>query len=185
MYATAMPGWHQAINAAAAIMAVRALPPSDFTVSEPAIRRGLRQARLPARIEWLSEKPPVLLDAAHNVSSMRALVETLGAANGLPRRRILVFAASGDKQLVEILCEARRLFTAVVLTRYATNPRAATLTNLREAAVQAGWEDPLAASSPAEAVELARKLAAGRGLVCVAGSFFLAAEARAALAAND
>ena len=166
-------------------MAVRALPADQFSVSEPAIRRGLRKARLPARSEWLSEQPPVLLDAARNVSSMGALVETLGSTNGLPRRRILVFAASGDKQLVEILREARRLFTAVVLTRYATNPRAATLTKLREAAVQAGWRDPLAASSPAEAIELARKLAAGRGLVCVAGSFFLAAEVRAVLAAKD
>lgn len=184
-YVTAMPGWHQSINAAAAIMAVRALPTEDFTISESAIRRGLRKARLPARIEWLSEQPPVLLDAAHNVSSMEALVETLGSINRLPRRRILIFAASGDKQLVEILREARRLFTAVVLTRYATNPRAATLTNLRKAAAQAGWRDPLAASSPAEAVELARKLAAGRGLICVAGSFFLAAEARAVLAASD
>ena len=184
-YVTAMPGWHQAINAAAAVMAVRALPKDVFTVSEPAIRCGLRKARLPARMEWLSEQPPVLLDAAHNVSSMGALVETLCSANGLPRRRILVFAASGDKQLVEILREAKRVFTTVVLTRYATNPRAATLANLREAAVQAGWRDPLAASSPAEAVELARKLAAGRGLVCVAGSFFLAAEARAVLSQTD
>jgi dihydrofolate synthase/folylpolyglutamate synthase len=182
-YTAAMPGWHQAINAAAAIMAVRALPAADFTIPERASRRGLRQARLPARIEWLSEHPPVLLDAAHNTSSMAALVETLAATQRLPRRRILVFAASGDKQIAEMLREARRLFTAVVLTRYATNPRAATLTDLRQAALQAGWQDPLSASSPAEAVELARKLAAGRGLICVAGSFFLAAEARAALAA--
>ena len=182
-YTTAMPGWHQAINAAAAIMAVRALPMADFTIPDPAIRRGLRQARLPARVEWLSERPPVLLDAAHNASSMAALVETLTATAQLPRRRILVFAASGDKQLVEMLREARRLFTVVVLTRYATNPRAATLVALRQAAEQAGWPEPLLASSPAEAIELARKLAAGRGLICVAGSFFLAAEARAALAA--
>ncbi len=178
-----MPGWHQAINAAAAIMAVRALPMADFTIPDPAIRRGLRQARLPARVEWLSERPPVLLDAAHNASSMAALVETLTATAQLPRRRILVFAASGDKQLVEMLREARRLFTVVVLTRYATNPRAATLVALSQAAEQAGWPEPLLASSPAEAIELARKLAAGRGLICVAGSFFLAAEARAALAA--
>lgn len=182
-YATAMPGWHQAINAAAAIMAVGALPAADFTIPEQAMRRGLRQARLPARIEWLSEQPPVLLDAAHNSSSMAALVETLGSTGRLPRRRILVFAASGEKQLVEMLRESRRLFNAVVLTRYATNPRAATLAALRKAAEQAGWQEPLLASSPAEAVGLARKLAAGRGLICVAGSFFLAAEARAALVA--
>lgn len=180
-FTTAMSGRHQAINAAAAIMAVRSLPPHDFQIPEAAIRRGLRQATLPARIEWLSERPPVVLDAAHNPASMAALVETLGAAERLPRRRILVFAASSDKQLAEMLGEARRLFTTVILTRYATNPRAATLATLRRAAEQAGWSESLAASSPTEAVKLARRLAAGRGLVCVAGSFFLAAEARAVL----
>ena len=101
-----MAGRHQAINAAAAIMAVRSLPPHDFQIPEAAIRRGLRQATLPARIEWLSERPPVVLDAAHNPASMAALVETLGAAERLPRRRILVFAASSDKQLAETLGEA-------------------------------------------------------------------------------
>ena len=182
-FETGMPGRHQAVNAAAAIMATRSLAAGRFEISEKALRRGLRQARLPARIEWLSEQPPVVLDAAHNTASMAALVEAIGAAAKLPRRRILIFAASGDKQLPEMLREARRLFSTVILTRYATNPRAASLPVLQRAAAEAGWDEPLVTSSPAEAVDLARRLAAGRGLICVAGSFFLAAEARAALAA--
>ncbi len=180
-YTTAMPGQHQAINAAVAIMAARVLGDRGFMIPEQAIRRGIENTRLPARIEWLTEDPPVILDAAHNVASMRSLIETLQNTPGLPRRRVLIFAASRDKQLREMLQVARSLFTEVVLTRYATNPRAATVAMLRKAAEQAGWTEPHLASAPQEAVVVARRLAAGRGLICVAGSFFLAAEARPAL----
>ena len=180
-YTTAMAGQHQAINAAVAIMATRVLNERGLKISSHAIRRGLQRTQLPARIEWLSTQPPVILDAAHNVASMQSLVRTLKQCGKLPRLRILIFAASRDKQLVEMLAESRSFFTAIVLTRYATNPRAATLATLREDAERAGWSEPHLASTPGEAVITARRLAAGRGLVCVAGSFFLAAEARASL----
>jgi folylpolyglutamate synthase/dihydropteroate synthase len=50
---------------------------------------------------------------------------------------------------------------------------------LLEACRQAGLPEPIVAASPPEALRLARSLATARGLVCVAGSFFLAAEIRA------
>jgi hypothetical protein len=40
----------------------------------------------------------------------------------------------------------------------------------------AGLPPARVAATPREAVTLARSLATGRGLVCVAGSFFLASE---------
>lgn len=184
-YTTAMVGQHQAINAAVAVMATRILNERGLKIPDRAVRRGLQQTRLPARIEWISTKPPVILDAAHNVASMQSLVSTLKQTAKMPRRKILIFAASRDKQLVEMLTETRSFFTAIILTRYATNPRAATLATLRRAAEQAGWPEPHLASTPAEAVTTARRLAAGRGLVCVAGSFLLAAEARASLTAGQ
>jgi len=45
----------------------------------------------------------------------------------------------------------------------------------------AGLPAPQVATAPAEALRLARSLATPRGLVCVAGSFFLAAEIRAVM----
>jgi dihydrofolate synthase/folylpolyglutamate synthase len=184
-YVTAMTGHHQTLNAAVAVMATRVLNERGLKIPDRAIQRGLQRTRLPARIEWLSMQPPIILDAAHNVASMQSLVQTLKQSTKLPRRRILVFAASRDKQLVEMLAESRSFFTAIVLTRYATNPRAATLATLRLAAEQAGWPESHLASTPGEAVSIARRLAAGRGLICVAGSFFLAAEARTALTATQ
>jgi dihydrofolate synthase/folylpolyglutamate synthase len=176
-----MAGIHQAENAAAAIIATKVLAEQGFQIAEQDIAVGLRKTCLPARIEWISYSPPIILDAAHNVASMHSLVQTLGAQNNQPKKRILIFAASADKELKAMLRISKTYFTDVVLTRYATNPRAATITRLRDAAKKGGWQEPHVAVSPTEAVLIGKRLSGKTGLLCVAGSFFLAAEARNAL----
>jgi dihydrofolate synthase/folylpolyglutamate synthase len=177
-----MAGIHQAENAAAAIMATKVLAGKGFQIDKHNITTGLRKTRLPARIEWISYVPPIILDAAHNVASMDSLVKTLSDQDSQPKKRILIFAASADKELTAMLRISTTYFTDIVLTRYATNPRAATITRLREAAKKGGWQEPHVAVSPTEAVLVGKRLAGKTGLLCVAGSFFLAAEARNALA---
>jgi dihydrofolate synthase/folylpolyglutamate synthase len=181
VFPLAMRGGHQAINAAVVVMAARSLNARGFRVTDRAVTKGLGAASLPARIERVGEKPLVILDAAHNVASMESLVATLAPAARVFRPTVLLFAASADKQIAEMLAVARGRFDHVVITRYATNPRAATVPQLVEACRQAGLPSPQVATAPAEALRLARSLATPRGLVCVAGSFFLAAEIRAVL----
>ncbi|MFM7108565.1 MAG: bifunctional folylpolyglutamate synthase/dihydrofolate synthase [Planctomycetaceae bacterium] len=173
----AMAGRHQADNAALAAVAALELDAQGIRVPGRAIARGLAQARLPARIELVSRAPTVVIDAAHNVASMRSLVETLGPLVG-GRRRVLVFAASADKQVEEMLAEAAGRFDDVVVTRYASSSRGAAVERLVAACRAAGLPEPLVAATPAEALAVARSRAGRRGLVCVAGSFFLAAEVR-------
>ena len=176
-----MRGGHQAINASLVVMAARRLTASGIPVPDRALAKGLRTVSLPARIERLSERPLVILDAAHNVASMESLVATLAPAARDFQPRVLVFAASADKQIEEMLAAVRGHFEHIIITRYATNPRAATVLQLVEACRHAGLPAPQVASAPAEALRLARLLATPRGLVCVAGSFFLAAEIRAVM----
>lgn len=176
-----MRGAHQAINASLVVMAARSLTARGIPVPDRALAKGLRTVSLPARIERLSERPLVILDAAHNVASMESLVATLAPAARDFQPRVLVFAASADKQIEEMLAVVRGHFDHIIITRYATNPRAATVLQLVDACRQAGLPAPQVASAPAEALRLARLLATARGLVCVAGSFFLAAEIRAVM----
>ena len=176
-----MPGPHQAVNAAVAAVAAGMLDARGFPTGVAAVRRGLATTRLPARIERVGRRPLLVLDAAHNVASMTSLVETLAPALVARRPAVLVFAASEDKQIDEMLAVVVGRFDHVVVTRYATNPRAATLPRLVEACRRAGLDSPTVAAAPAEALRLARTLATADGLVCVAGSFFLAAEVRAVL----
>ena len=181
IFPLSMRGPHQAVNAAAVVMAARSLNRRGIRVSERALTKGLAAVNLPARIESVAERPLIILDAAHNVASMESLVATLAPAAQVFRPTVLVFAASVDKQIAEMLAAAKGHFDHVVITRYATNPRAATVPQLVEACRQAGLPAALVATAPAEALRLARTLATPRGLVCVAGSFFLAAEIRAVL----
>jgi dihydrofolate synthase/folylpolyglutamate synthase len=89
---------------------------------------------------------------------------------------VLLFAASGDKQIEEMVAVARHAFDRVVVTRYATNPRAATVERLVAACRAAGLPEPRVAAGPPQALAIARSQAGVGGIVCVAGSFFLAAE---------
>jgi dihydrofolate synthase/folylpolyglutamate synthase len=175
-YQIGMPGRHQADNAACAAVAARWLDTLGYSIPEQAISAGLRRAVLPARIQVVGRNPLVVVDAAHNVASMEALVATLAVPLAAHRPRVLVFAASADKQIERMLHVATGLFDHVIVTRYATNPRAATVERLQAAGRAARLPPAEAAASPAAAVERARRVAGRRGLVCVAGSFFLAAE---------
>jgi dihydrofolate synthase/folylpolyglutamate synthase len=175
-YEVAMAGPHQAENAALAVVAARWLDALGHAVPEDAIAAGLRSTVLPARIQVVSRRPLVVVDAAHNVASMQALVDTLASALATHRPRVLVFAASADKQIERMLRVAAGRFDHVIVTRYATNPRAAAVERLVAACRAAGLPAADTAGSPAEALARGRRLAGRNGLVCVAGSFFLAAE---------
>jgi dihydrofolate synthase/folylpolyglutamate synthase len=177
----AMAGRHQASNAAAAAIASMLLPSMGLEVPLDAIRRGLARARLPARIEVIAKDPLVIIDAAHNVASMESLVETLRGTLDAQRPRVLLFAASRDKKLAEMLAAARGRFDHVVITRYASSPRAATFEALTESCRRAGVSRPIPADDPVVALGVARRLAGGAGVVVVAGSFFLAGEVRDAV----
>jgi dihydrofolate synthase/folylpolyglutamate synthase len=179
-----MLGRHQAANAAAAIAAVRRLIEQGWPIDEAALRRGLAAARCPARIEVIGRRPTVIVDVAHNVASIAALVAVLGQQPA--GRRVLVLASSKDKDTAGMLRLLVSQFDEIVLTQYIHNPRAMEPEKLLELAraevalVAAGSRraNLRCAATPAEAWETARSLASSDDLVCVTGSFFLAAELR-------
>ncbi len=84
-------------NAAAAIAALRAL---DLAVSDAAIRKGVRSACVPGRLQRLPGAPERVLDVAHNPQGARQLGLWL-AAN--PRPTVAVFSALADKDLLGIV----------------------------------------------------------------------------------
>jgi dihydrofolate synthase/folylpolyglutamate synthase len=186
--ALGMLGRHQAANAAAAIAAVRRLVEQGWNVDESAIRAGLAQARCPARIEVVAREPLVVLDVAHNTASVAALVAVLNERFPM-KPRVLVFASSRDKDTAAMLEFLVPHFESLVLTRYIHNPRAVELPQLQALADAACAAAPgngqparppaiYLAETPAEAWSRARQLAGASGMVCITGSFFLAAELR-------
>jgi dihydrofolate synthase/folylpolyglutamate synthase len=175
-YQIAMAGRHQVDNAALAIVAAMQLEARGMRIGDAAVARGLARTRLPARIEPRGERPLVIVDAAHNVASMRSLLDTLDPVLGAHAPQALVFAASDDKQIEQMLASAAGRFSNVIVTRYQRNPRAASVERLVAACITARLPTPEVAATPAEAVALARSRVGTRGIIVIAGSFFLAAE---------
>lgn len=176
--ALGMVGAHQAANAAVALATLRRLR-DVWHVPESAQRAGLAEARCPARIETVAARPAVVIDAAHNVASIDALLRTLDRSFAA-RRRYLVFATSRDKDVAGMLSRLLPRFDHVFVTRYGNNPRAlppADIASLIASLTAAGPPVTVCATA-AEAWQAARQRAMEDDLICIAGSFFLAAELR-------
>ena len=115
-------GEHQAANAAVALSCVERLREQGWHISDQAVAAGLATVSWPARMEVVARRPLVVLDCAHNVASMEALVATLHTTFP-PARRWLIFAASSDKDLSGMLRVLAPHFTHAFLTRYASSAR--------------------------------------------------------------
>ncbi len=176
-------GDHQAENAAVALAALQTLHKRDQRVSESAMRRALAMFALPGRCEVVSRHPLVVVDMAHNVASVAALVATLRqltAARRCPVRR-LIFASSEDKDLRGMLVQLLPEFDQIIFTKFLMNPRA---TEPRELLETAGELLDGPARQPKLTVndnpdDAWQSLEPGPDdLICIAGSAFLVAEMR-------
>ncbi len=172
----ALLGAHQRRNAACALAVVDHLEALGVIDAPAHVRAaGLAAVRHPGRLEEVGAAPAILLDGAHNPHGARALGEAL--ASRPERPRVLVVAASADKDLAGLLAPLVAQVEAVIATRY-DQPRAATPEALADLARAAGAADVAAAPDVAGAIAAARARAGADGLVVVAGSLLLVGEAR-------
>ena len=185
----AMSGRHQAHNAAVALATTGLLNAQGLAIDERAMRQGLARAHCPARVQIVGRSPPRVIDAAHNEASIAALLEAL--EDEFPgRRRLFLFAASRDKDVLGMLRQLSRAGRdRLVLTTFRSNPRATAGEELHrmmqqlaaESRENRGVEGEESASwqvvdEPAEAWRLATESQAADEVLCVTGSFFLVAE---------
>lgn len=172
-------GEHQAANAAVAIACIEQLRAIGWSIGDAAVTRGLARVEWPARMEIVATRPLIVLDCAHNVVSMEAMVATLRDSFP-PGRRLLVFGASADKDLLGMLRVLAGEFTHFYLTRYTSSARAALPEQLAELAIPLGVAVTVC-DTPETALKAVRAQAQDDDLVGVTGSVFLAGEVRALL----
>lgn len=176
-------GEHQAANAAVALVTIFELIRQGWKINEQAIRRGLAQVSWPARVELIGRHPAIILDAAHNRASVEALVASL-AASFSPSPRLAIFGTSRDKDARGMLEVLLPKFDEVILTQYVNNPRAVRPEKLEAVAAELSSRPRHVASDPRAAWQLACARATPDHLICITGSFFLAAEMRAVIRAS-
>lgn len=182
-FTVGFPAPYQAENAA---LAVTALSVSGLGIPAEAVRRGLRSARWPARMERLL--PGVYLDGAHNEDGIRAFLEAacLLKRERRPETTRLLFAVAADKEYGRMLEEiGRSLQPDECYLTAADTSRALSVDGLFQAARERMPETARIRcfETTKKAFEALLADRTGRDLSFIAGSLYLAGEIRTAAAA--
>ena len=170
---------HQLRNAATACATLQTLRASGWKISDEAIQSGIERGRPECRLQLLGGKPVMLLDAAHNWASAGVLVQALASYS--EKHRVLVFSTSRDKDASGLLRRLLPCFQAIVLTEFQSSPRATPVEDLATTIRSISSQPVHLRKNSGDAIQAARLLTPQDGLICVAGSFFLATEIRAEL----
>jgi dihydrofolate synthase/folylpolyglutamate synthase len=180
---TAPPGGYQAINAATAVSAIRAIPQGMLTIPEEAIARGLASTSIPGRFETVQEHPWVILDGAHNPEKVAALVATFSGQPDLAGRRLIVVMgvveAKQHAEMVKLLIPHAGALV-VTLPKVLAKP-GTDASVLADEARAAGFTGPLAVESDAKAaLDVALRWAedAPESVILVTGSLYLVGNVR-------
>lgn len=171
-FSSALAGRHQGANAAVAIAAAEVLARFWRPFDKAKILEAIGETRWEGRLETVRRRPSVILDGAHNVEGVTALVSYVREV--IRRPVVLVFAAMKDKDLRTMTRVLFPVAGTIVLTRVPYKRSASP-------------EDLLAAAPPFKgrvllepdtrsAVRLALAESRGRTPVVIAGSLFLIGE---------
>jgi len=178
-----MLGEHQVANGGLVLATVDLLREQGWKIPKLAVQQALAETQLTGRIQVVHESPLIILDTAHNEASIAALIKAL--KQHFSNRKIrFVFAASKDKKYQKMLNQLCEVASEIHLTQFDTNPRKVHFEELVSIASALHQENIGSRtfpsyhgySYPAEALRAAIANLQSDELVCIAGSFFLAAE---------
>ena len=111
-----MIGQMQIDNAAlAALTVMRCMPHLDGSV----IAAGLKTMRLPGRFEYLSRRPPIIIDGAHTPNSIEAVMDAYRTLHDPHDRRrgILMFGCVDGKSHEKMAAISAPWFAQIIITR--------------------------------------------------------------------
>lgn len=185
-------GTHQIYNAATAIEIIFALTKYGIEINEKDIYDGLKEAYWSCRLELIRTNPMIIIDAAHNVDGVEALVDylTLVAPKNIINNEIkskkitFIFGVLKDKNYIEIL-EKIVPIAERIITVTPNNSRALAAKTLAEIIKEYGVES-VACDSVQDAIklsiegneELGIAQAKQNSVICIFGSLFYVGEAR-------
>lgn len=187
-----LPGEHQIHNAALAVAAVLLLKQRHgLSVTDEILRSGLERSYVPIRVEIFRspDRPTVILDGAHDRSSVKAFVNTIretfpgvaGDEKSDHPRFTLLFGTTHGKDVRGMLSEVLPVFDRVVFTQYSSVARRLAVEQLQRIAAT-GFPTKCdrveIAEDASEAFLRLLSESTESDVLCVTGSMYLAAELR-------
>ena len=182
---TPLPGNHQINNAAMALAACELLltpganNPLPPAISPETIGKGLAATKWPGRLEYILHDPHVILDGAHNLHAAENLARFL-TTEAKATHLTLVLGILNDKPYEKMLEHLVPTADRIIFTRPKINRNLdpEILLKLSEKLTRV---EMCVIDDVAQAVSHAIDTTPENGTVCIAGSLYVAGEARACI----
>jgi dihydrofolate synthase / folylpolyglutamate synthase len=171
---SSLAGAHQIDNIGIVLKCVELLNRDGVSISDRAVRLGLKHCPWPARFQRVANKPTIVLDAAHNADGTRALVATFKKA--FPGKQALLLCGFLERPDHDVIMQE---YSAIVRRAVLTKPdstRAAEIEGVIWAAVGAGIDFDVKLKI-SDAVDRVLKLAGKDDVVVMSGSHYTLGEA--------
>ena len=167
-YDVKLPGAHQILNTAVAVVAAKLASKQYSRINELALHQGVALTKWPGRLERISQKPDVILDGAHNPAGAAVLRAALDKYYS-GKKICFIFGMMGDKDISQVITTLFRKEDTIYTVRADEGERAAEPEALAEQiGSQAKAMHDLAAAYKTALAEVGED-----GLVCVCGSLYL------------
>lgn len=167
-YDVKLPGAHQILNTAVAVVAAKLASKQDSRINEMALHQGVAFTKWPGRLERISQKPDVILDGAHNPAGADVLRAALDKYYS-GKKICFIFGMMGDKDISQVITTLFRKEDTVYTVRADEGTRAAE----PEALAKQIGPQAKAMHDLAQAYKTALAEVGEDGLVCVCGSLYL------------
>ena len=169
-------GNHQAINCGLALAMLDKLKSSGYEIDTEKATEGLKTVSMMGRMEIILDDPRIIIDAAHNAASIKALMHAIG--QNIPYdSMVVIFGCNEDKDIEGMLDKLQYGADKVIFTR-SSSPRAMSPGDLAEMYTEICGKMCQYTSSLGEALQLANNAVSREDLICITGSFYLIGQAR-------
>lgn len=176
-------GEHQVENCGLALSMLDILKSKGYKFDHELVLKGLADTRITGRMEIINEDPRILIDAAHNAASLKALIHAIG--QHIPYdSMVVIFGCCEDKDVDGMLRELRYGADKVIFTRI-KSPRSMDPDILASKYTELSGKMCQTALNFNKAMEIAGPAVTPGDIVCVTGSFYLIGEAKRIMDAKN
>jgi len=172
-------GKHQAINCGLALAMLDKLKSNGYDIDNNKAMKGLDGVFLPGRMEMVCHDPRIMIDAAHNAASIKALIQAIG--QNIPYdSMVIIFGCNTDKDVKGMLHQLQYGADKVIFTR-SNSTKAMSPDELGDMYTEICGKMYQTALSLGEALRLAQNATGREDLICITGSFYLIGQAKSRL----
>ncbi len=181
-----LPGAHQKENLSLALAACELIfkqfqpkgkqPDSRYKFDEAVVKEGLSIAKWPGRLEHIRQNPLVIIDGAHNLQAAKVLGKHLSSTL-TDKKLTLIIGILDDKPYEKMLGHLIPNAHKVIITK-AKIDRSLGVNVLKKAAQKFTKVPATIIEDVQTAVEHAVKITGKNDAICIAGSLYVAGEAR-------